>query len=411
MKNKSEKHWIVLAVCCGLSIAAIGLGVNVVGVFLTPVSESLGVMRGTFAVHTTISLLMAAIMSLLIPIIIRKFPFKIVLIISVIIASVSTIAMGFSNNVLMFYVLGALRGTSSALFSIVPLTMIINQWFEKKHGLATSIVLGISGLAGALFSPIFANLIVSHGWETAYIIKGVVFLLMCLPAIIYPFSMNPQHDGLLPYGHVGNEMQKHEDNEGKSQEKKPDFNYFQATFLCFIIFSTLIAMKTTIALHFPGFAEAIGHQVTTGAMLVSAVMMGNVCFKLIIGVTADYFGAIKASIMMIAVNVLGIIVLLTASSPVFLAIGAFLFGALFSVGSAGVALLTKHFFGLKNYAKTYPLIALVGQGGAAVGVALVGYIYDIAGSFTGTFIIALITHTICMALVFIIVKKRSRILG
>ncbi len=411
MKNKSSKHWGVLLVCCGLSVAAMGLGVNAVGVFLTPVSESLGVMRGTFAAHTTISLLVGSVMSLFIPSIIRKFPYKTVLSISVIIASISTIMMGFSDNILMFYVLGALRGISSALFSIVPLTMIINQWFEKKHGLATSIVLGISGLGGALFSPIFAYLIVSFGWETTFIIKGLVFLFMCLPAIFYPFSINPQNDGLMPYGYEANEQQEQGKKREKVTEKKSDFSFFQTTFLCFIVFSTLIAMKTTIAHHLPGFAETVGHSATTGAVLASAAMVGNVCFKLIIGVISDSFGTMKASVMMIGINVMGIIVLLTASSPVLLVIGAFLFGSLFSVGSAGVALLTKQIFGMKNYARTYPLIALVGGAGVAIGIALIGYIYDFTGSFTNTFIVALITHGISMLLLAVIVKQRNQIVG
>ena len=54
--------------------------------------------------------------------------------------------MGFVKTLPMFYILGALRGMSTALFSSVPLTMIINNWFVEKHGLATSIVLSFSGV-------------------------------------------------------------------------------------------------------------------------------------------------------------------------------------------------------------------------------------------------------------------------
>ncbi len=407
MKNKSNKHWGVLSVCCGLSVAAMGLGVNAVGVFLTPVSDSLGVMRGTFAAHTTIALLVGSMMSLFIPSIIRKFPYKATLFISVIVASVSTILMGFSSSILMFYILGALRGISTALFSVVPLTMIINQWFEKKHGFATSVVLGISGLGGALFSPIFATLIENVGWEMTYIIKGLLFLVICLPAVFYPFSMEPQKDGLLPYGHIASEKQTQKTIAEKPQKKKYDFDFFQISFLCFAVFATLIPLKTTIAHHLPGFAETVGQGATTGAMLTSAAMIGNVCFKLIIGVISDSFGTMKASVMMIGINAIGVILLLVASTPMLLGVGAFLFGALFSVGSAGVALLTKEIFGIDNYGKTYPLIALVGGSGVAVGVALIGYVYDFTGSFTSTFVVTLLAHVLSLGLLIIVVKYRK----
>ena len=50
-KNRSIKHLIVLIVCCGLAASSIGVCVNSAGVFYTPVSESLGIMRGTFSMQ------------------------------------------------------------------------------------------------------------------------------------------------------------------------------------------------------------------------------------------------------------------------------------------------------------------------------------------------------------------------
>ena len=44
-------------------------------------------------------------------------------------------------------------------------------------------------------------------------------------------------------------------------------------------------------------------------MLLSAGMMGNIVSKLIIGSLSDYFGEMKATLMMIGVNILGIILL------------------------------------------------------------------------------------------------------
>ena len=76
MDNKNIKHLIVVLVCCGLAASSIGICVNSVGVFYTPVSESLGIMRGTFAIHGTISLLATAIVSLFVQAIIKKYSHK-----------------------------------------------------------------------------------------------------------------------------------------------------------------------------------------------------------------------------------------------------------------------------------------------------------------------------------------------
>ena len=44
-----KKHWLVLVCCCGLAAASIGISINSSGVFYTPVSKNLHMLRGTFA--------------------------------------------------------------------------------------------------------------------------------------------------------------------------------------------------------------------------------------------------------------------------------------------------------------------------------------------------------------------------
>ena len=156
-----KKHWLVLVCCCGLAAASIGISINSSGVFYTPVSKNLHMLRGTFSMHMTLFSLATAMMSLFVPKIYEKFAFKKVLTISVIVAVASTAAMALGKNALTFYILGAVRGMSTSLFSIVPITIIINGWFEKKHGLATSIAFGFSGLGGTICSPILSSIISS----------------------------------------------------------------------------------------------------------------------------------------------------------------------------------------------------------------------------------------------------------
>ena len=124
MENK--KHWIVLAVCCGLAASSIGVSINSSGVFYTPVSESLGIMRGTFSMHMTIFSLVTAMGALFIPRIMKKVPYKILLSVSVGIAVIATGAMAYARTIPVFYILGAVRGLSTGMFSIVPLLSLIH---------------------------------------------------------------------------------------------------------------------------------------------------------------------------------------------------------------------------------------------------------------------------------------------
>ena len=64
MINKSYKHWMIVLLMCCLAASSIGLCTNAIGVFYTPVAKSLKVLKGTFAMHATLSTLATALTSL-----------------------------------------------------------------------------------------------------------------------------------------------------------------------------------------------------------------------------------------------------------------------------------------------------------------------------------------------------------
>ena len=392
---KQNKHWKVLTVCCGLAAASIGVSINSSGVFYTPVSESLGIMRGTFAMHMTIFSIVTAIMALFVPKLMQMFSYKKILITSVTVAVLSTAAMALSKSVTMFYILGALRGMSSGLFSIMPLTMIINQWFHKSHGFATSLAFGFSGIAGAICSPILTMVIESYGWQAGYVMKALIILGLCLPAILYRFEIDPQKENLQAYGFEGIQ-------EKTAEESSKSFSLLTIGFICFFVFALINTAISGITQHLPGFASSIGMTSTIGAMLLSAGMVGNIVSKLIIGVMSDKFGIIKATLTMMIVNVLGIVIIMTSSLPGFMIVGAFLFGSTYSIGAVGVPLLTRHFFGQENYTKAFPSISFASNVGSAISLTLAGYIYDFTGSYIPAFVMCLIINMVCFGLIFIV---------
>ncbi|MDZ7835213.1 MAG: hypothetical protein U5K84_07545 [Alkalibacterium sp.] len=111
---KSIKHWLVLAISCGMSASSIGLTMNVIGVFYTPVAQDLDVYVGTFAMHATLSSIALAVVSLFFTPLLYRFGWKKILITGVALASLSTIAMAFTTSMWGFYLLGIIRGLAPA---------------------------------------------------------------------------------------------------------------------------------------------------------------------------------------------------------------------------------------------------------------------------------------------------------
>lgn len=394
-----HKSWKVLAVLCGLAAAAIGISINTSGVFYSIVSEDLGILRGAFSFHMTIFSMVTAVSALFVPMLINRFPFKRVLSVAVLIAVLGTGLMAVSDQLWQFYFLGALRGFSTGMFSILTITLIINHWFTEKNGLATSIALGFSGIMGAVFSPIFSQLIVYFGWRGTYVTEAVLILLLCLPAILFSFTIRPQDEGLEAYGGV----QKSEEETVRKTSRAIGIH------LCgVLLFAIMIGFVSSMTQHLPGYAESIGLSVTLGAGLLSMGMLGNIISKLIIGVLSDFLGPLKATLILLVITLIGTILLIQGHSSVLLLLAAFFFGSSYGLGSVSIALVTREIFGDKNYVKIFPIISFAGNVGAALAFSAIGYIYDFTSSYLYALfllLILLIASTFSLVIAFYVSKK------
>lgn len=400
--KKDIKPWLIVAACCGLAASSIGISINSSGVFYSVVADDLGIMRGSFAFHMTIFTFFTGLAAFMIPPLMKKIPYKILLTLSVGLTVLATIAMGYVRSLPLFYLLGAIRGITTAMFSLVPLSMIINNWFEKSHGTAISIVFASSGLAGAIGSALLSRVISATSWQTGYLVAGIIILVLCLPGILMPFKLDPYDEGGMPYG--GTTMKK---AHKVVMHEKHHFDFTNPTYIAVIVSVLLMAFTSSLAQHFPGYAETI-HLGTIGSLMLSAGMIGNIVFKIVIGVLTDHFGALKSALCMMLTTWTGLCILLFVRIPILMILGALMFGACYSVGAVGGPLLTHHFFKDEFYDTIYPPVNFISNVGAAISLSAIGYVYDFFKSYQMAFMIIMIFVGIAIMALFLNRHKSYR---
>ena len=279
--------------------------------------------------------------------------------------------------------------------------MIISNWFDQKNGVATSIALSFSGLAGAVFSPLFSFLISKVGWQQSYFIQAAALMAVTLPALLVKWTVTPEQSNLLPYGYE-------EKDKKQIRINLTGFNILTVSFMCMYVFSVLHTSITGVSQHLSGFATSIGLSASFGATLMSLTMIGNISTKLIIGIISDRFGPICASVIMIAANMLSIGMLMAGmpgSNAMILTVGSFVFGSVYAVGAVGLPLLTRYFFGQGNYSQAYAKIGFLTSVGSSLSLTLIGYLYDFTGTYLYMLIFAMAFHIIDLCLLVIIMKK------
>ena len=92
---------------------------------------------------------------------------------------------------------------------------------------------------------------------------------------MFLWKINPQEENLLPYGY-----QERKDTI-KIQDKK--ISLITISFLCMCLFTLLHTSITGISQYLSGIALSIHLSATSGAILMSLTMIGNISTKLLIG--------------------------------------------------------------------------------------------------------------------------------
>lgn len=108
----------------------------------------------------------------------------------------------------------------------------------------------------------------------------------------------------------------------------------------------------------PCFALSKGFNLEFGASLLSAAMLANIIFKLILGPLANKIGPTKTTIYSALVLVFAYGILLTSQHTGLLLVGAFLYGICYFVPPLALPLLTNQFFGKAQANRIYPFISL-----------------------------------------------------
>jgi len=390
LPNKSVKHWFVLAAVALMMAASLGISNNIIGIYYTPMTDSLGILRGSLAFHSTLALLVSGGVALFATPLIERFSWKKVLFVGTLAGFIGIAGMAVVSNLWGIYFIGVIRGIGMGLTTFVSMSLILNNWFDQHKGIAISIAASMSGVAGFIFSPLFTTIIDAFGWRISFIIQGGLYLLLILPTLFYPYTIHPKDSGLLPYGY--NENNKVQEPEAQEDENSNNLSLSEILqtkpaliiFIALLVFTISFTLISGITQHLPGYGQMLGVPLQLTGLIVSASSAGNILFKLVSGYLSDKIGAVKTSVLMIIINMIGIFLLIVSSELTLIMVGAFLFAAMFTLSNIELPLLSRYFFGRKEGNRIFPIFNFSLSIGGALSYSLVGYSYD----FTGTYFVA-----------------------
>lgn len=154
---------------------------------------------------------------------IDRYGARVVLVLGLIVIGLSTMAMAWlSVHIAIFYAALAVgRIMFSSPLNVGPAT-VVGRWFVRQRGRATGLLF-LSHSGGMVAFPLVATWVsVVWGWETAWIVLGVmVYAIALLPASLL-IAQRPEDVGLLPDGDDPDDAADAVETEAATEEQPGD---------------------------------------------------------------------------------------------------------------------------------------------------------------------------------------------
>ena len=178
---KRSRKTAVVAACFLMVLITLGFCSSNKGLYLSAITQALGLKRSLFSVNDSIRFITSAAVSLFFGTMIRQYgPRKLIaagfvsLICSVLLYSVS-------NNIPGFYLGGALLGFGLAWTTTSMVGYLIGKWCPDNRGTIMGFVLAANGIGGAAAAQIVSPIIYQEGnafgYRSAYRLVALILLL------------------------------------------------------------------------------------------------------------------------------------------------------------------------------------------------------------------------------------------
>ncbi len=382
-KIKLHYAWLIL-----LGVILIrgfaGGGINMTsGLFLSPVSEDIGVGIGTLSIYLSIT---SIVMVLWLPIagkLINKYNIRIMALVGAVLQALSFMALGYMNTVYGWYILAIPYAMGATILVNLLGPILINRWFAKNPGMMMGIQMAFVGLFGAVLQPLTSNIISQRGWRVGYIfIGGLTFFIVLLTALIL-LKNKPEDINLSAYGSDSKTTKRDSLGEGNATVEISEKTALKSiSFYLLLLFMITITGIGVFIQHIPTYGSLLGYSVKqTGAALAYA-SVGSAIGSIAIGIVSDKIGSLKTCYGMIGIGILAIIgFLFSRNSFIVFSLSTFLHGLVSSGIMVLAPILTLKFYGQTDYEKIFAKVSMGAPIASIILIPVYGFIYDMTRSY------------------------------
>ncbi len=375
--------WVVLAAAVGLFLNTATVIVFPFGIFAKAIAQEFHSGRSSISLAFTFHNLAAAVCLPVAGRLVDRYGVRRVLLPFTITFALILLSSGvLSNAIWKLYVFYLALGVVSGGAGAMSYTYVVSRWFDRRRGLALSVMMLGMGLGAIVMPSVAQRLVTIFGWRHAYGIFGLAILLLPLPVVAAFLKETPEKMGLHPDGaaesHVHAAKSIAVDEEGLTMREALRTTEFW-TIACAL--GLVTASVHACFIHLPAILTDRGSTVQTAAFVSSLFGIGLFLGRVACGYLMDQFFAPRVAAVFFACAAVGAAILTAAHSLWFWCVASLLVGL--GIGSEVdiIAYLTTRYFGLRSFGELFGWLWAVFGVSGGIGAYLMGVGFDRTGSY------------------------------
>lgn len=396
--------WWIVAACFLTMFCTFGIVYNCNGLFIVPVTTEMGFTRQQMAMNSTIISSMMMVISLFAGKIFSRFNVKHVMRVGALVMVIGYAGYSMAQSLSMFYMSSVLVGLGMACTAVLPISIVINSWFNLKRGTAMGIASTGSGIGGMILNQVAGKLIPAVGWRQSYLMLACLMGLVILPCVFFIIKKDPAEIGLEPFGGVGRVVTNVQDDGLTLAEATKTKKFW--VFICILVVNAVATGG--IVQNLAPYINELGYPYSFGATMASLNMASLAAGKFLLGNLYDRKGARFTTVCACACSAIamGSMVLASVFMPSF---GLMLLcsGIGCAFGSTGIPILVRMVFGNKDYSSLYGVSSFASNLGGALSPILIGRLFDATGTYKTGFSLFCVLSVFAATVFFLLLGEKK----
>ena len=383
--------WLLAASVCAMALGS-GVSFWAFGLYVEPLESEFGWSRAEVSLGFSISLLVSGLAGPFVGRWIDARGPRSAVLTGAVLTALSYVLLATTQELWQWYAFSSVNAVVRQLMFFIPFMTLISRWFDRRRGLATSILGTGFSLGGFVVVPVMGLAIEALGWRGAFLASGGAIAALFIPIGLFVVRNSPADLGLLVDGATAPPA-----SEARVEVEAPALTLSEAmrtplfwtlafalTLLFFGMFGWLV--------HQVPFYESLGISRGGAAAIVSLSAGCSIFTRLLVGAVADRVPRFEVvALGFTSMLMAAMLTLLVSTSPAAIA----LFLVFWVMGTAGgpmmEALLLTRGFGVKNFATILGAIVVVETLGQIISPTAAGAIYDATGSYDLALVMFLMT--------------------